>query len=339
MMPMHRAPVGRYGMPQTRTVVGAPSFVDNTMAFAAWTLPGVRVGAASDGFIVADALRWTHTDSRGIETAVNAGIARGKAGQFDDPGAVADLRGLVVGAFALYDVLSRIIDVDTAKIMQIGVRSPDDFGDENRHELALCGPRALMAAATLAAKIAPSTGENMFTSAMTVDGGPPTDMTVHPVDGGGTAVGFGWPAAVVVIVGIAGAVYLGERALDIYNAHALRDDNIKAMIAAAAKAVEVAKNHAEVEATAGKPVPLNSAEVAVVSALNKQVETTAKANDITLQPKPSSIFPDTTKIVDTAIKTTGAVLGVGTALVVGGVVLAGVLVGPKLLDAYHGHGG
>lgn len=332
--------------PRVRVGGGAGgNYYDDYMRVYRHNLPGqVYVGADGSGapvpddFMLGAGLKWTHTDSRGMEMAVASGIARAQKRDWMSDGAVADLRGLIVGAFALYNTLSGVVDISTDGIEQIGVRTDQDFGgDANRHELALCGPRLLMAAASLSAKIAPTTGQNMPTSAMTVDGGAASDMTIHPVPGvgGGTTVGFGWPAAVVVIVAIGGAIYLGERALDIYNQHVLRDDNVAALVAAAGKAVEVAKNHAEAEAKAGKQIPLNPAEVAIVQSLNKTAETTSKANDISLQPKLSSVFPDTTKIADTAIKTTGAVLSIGTALAVAAAAVVAVIALPRVLPPAH----
>jgi len=229
------------------------------------------------------ALRWIHSDDRGIGPAVVAGYARAKNGPWSaaDEATRADFRALLVGVIATMALAGPVPPVVEGKQIIVSVH-PSSRDDDFLWQRSL--------ARGISAFIGGSKPDLPFGSyTVTTKGG--TKGVVTP------NAAFLWVEAVVVlgIVGIVAAYnYLIVSQDNELESLRIASDHKKQELAAElAAAAEVVEKHKIEEAKRGLSLPYSEGELAQMSSLDKAVERTTG-----WAPPPMKTTPDITGITE-----------------------------------------
>lgn len=283
-------------------------------------------------------LVWQHASSAGFSTDLDLAFALAKRGDWSgasEVDAVRAFRALLAANYTFADLFSGTVPKDgvaasdgtTKAFFPVEPPEPPSNLSVNRVELAYAPVRLLRATA---ARLAIAHPDWMFpTQFQTADGNPPVvppggaypDYGGKPFGGGigdgGVSTGFGWPAAVAVIVGVIAVGILADKAIEVYRYHLLQRDAAAAAINANAQAVELQKAQWDAEEKAGKPLPLSDAGIAVIRSANQLSQVAADDLKIQNQPKLPNVFP----IGDIVHDVTSSAVDLGKWLAIG----AGVL--------------
>lgn len=212
-------------------------------------------------------LQWTHSDPRGLSRALSDALARAKAGAWRaDAESAADLRALVMGSFhtgAFFGDRRPTLDGDTLRIE----------GDPPGGDGGALTERAQVA------RVLVAPWAQLANDDRTIDP-QGRGVPLHLVTAGGESVrspdagAFPLLAVTAILAGgaayLAAAIYCADRAAQIIDRQLLRREDTRRLLALDAKAQDVQAAHAAREVAAGKPLPLDDAERAVLSMLADQ---------------------------------------------------------------------
>jgi hypothetical protein len=218
------------------------------------------------GPIVRPSLTWMHTDSRGFPSAVAQAVDRAKGGGAGSwkadfwPGSAGtrlqDLRALIAASLYLAQKFSEREPTLANDVVQLSDPALGPFANDERRLVALtllATPHALLRG---------NSNVPAPRSLATVDDGankaPPEAALV-------------WLKALAIVAGVTAATvciwHCIDKGAQVVDRELARTDDTMRLAAAHAAAVQMAANHTNAEEKAGKTLPLNEAERAVLDQL------------------------------------------------------------------------
>lgn len=240
---------------------------------------------------------WLQDDARGLGVAIPEAMKRAAAGEWSSGGAatwnaslaVADLRALIVAGFYAANAISMRPPLDIAPAVLFDLGPPGGYSGPGSPGLLMGSRKAADYADPSLASLGVALQAGWALIAQRLAAVPSDDKPPIPYSGpiqirclGGNvpvamkvpagAIGAaGWPLAVAVIAGISAAAYLGGEAIAVRERLLAREEDTRRLVALLAASSEIAANHADADAKAGKASPLSPAEAAIVDSLRTMV--------------------------------------------------------------------
>lgn len=227
-------------------------------------------------------LAWKHEDPRGLNEAIKQATARASAREWSSDGSAvskgtraADLRALALASAYFASHFDSRTGGPIIKGSSLTIPlDPSGAGtviDADRDRLSRALRSSVMVLADMERRSSPPAA-GLLARVQTTGGEAATALGTPATDAGAIPI---LVAALVIGGTVAVYCFVAQKAAEVVDHQLARRTEAQAAADAASKLVDLADKHADAEQAAGRPLPMNDAQRAAVSALSQQTNALA----------------------------------------------------------------